>query len=85
MLSISGDRRRILKDSEVFFYLADTAWTLLQRLSREEIVYYLDVRKEQGFNAVQVSYISEFDGVRLPNREGQLPFNNQNELTPNKK
>ncbi|MBR5922237.1 MAG: DUF4038 domain-containing protein [Clostridia bacterium] len=85
MLSISENKRYIQKDGVFFPYLADTAWTLLQKLSREEIVYYLDMRKSQGFNAVQVSYISELDGVNMPNREGQLPFHNGNVLTPNKK
>lgn len=85
MLSVSKDRRYLLKDGVFFPYLADTAWTLLQRLTREEMLYYLDTRKSQGFNAVQVSYISEFDGIRTANREGQLPFQNGNVLTPNKK
>lgn len=74
MLSVSKNKRYLLKDGKFFPYLADTAWTLLQRLSREEIIYYLDKRKSQGFNAVQVSAISELDGIRVPNREGNLPF-----------
>lgn len=47
---------------------------LLQRLTREEILFYLDKRKAQGFNAVQVSAISELDGQRTPTPEGLLPL-----------
>ena len=61
-------------DGQYFPYLADTAWTLLQRLTREEILFYLDKRRSQGFNAVQVSAISELDGQRTPTPEGLLPF-----------
>ncbi|MBR4761891.1 MAG: DUF4038 domain-containing protein, partial [Clostridia bacterium] len=82
MLSISGDKRRFIKDGSYFPYIADTAWTLLQRLTRQEIIQYLDKRVSQGFNAIQVSAISELDGVRIPNREGQLPFENENVSSP---
>lgn len=72
MLTVHHDM--IEQDGQYFPYLADTAWTLLQRLTREEILFYLDKRKAQGFNAVQVSAISELDGQRTPTPEGLLPF-----------
>jgi hypothetical protein len=34
------------------FLLADTAWDLCRRLSRDDIDFYLQHRREQGFNAV---------------------------------
>lgn len=75
MLKISANRRYIVDErGKLFPYLADTAWTLLQRLDRQEITEYLSIRAAQGFNAVQVSAISELDGLRVPNREGALPF-----------
>ena len=74
MLTVSSDGRYLLKNGMFFPYLADTAWTLLQRLTREEICLYLNKRQEQGFNAVQISAVSELDGLRIPNRENQLPF-----------
>ena len=84
MITVSENKRFLQKDGKPFFYLADTAWTMLQRLSKEEIVSYLDHRAAQGFNAVQVSLISELDGLRVPNREGDLPFKNGNPFFPNK-
>lgn len=76
MITVAKNNRYLEKDGKYYPYLADTAWTLLQRLMRDEIVYYLDVRKNQGFNAIQVSAISELDGINVPNREGRLPFIN---------
>ena len=66
-----------------FFYLADTAWELFHRLSLEEIEFYLDARKAQGFNVVQAVLISEMDGLRIPNAYGQLPLIEMNPEKPN--
>lgn len=74
MLTVASDRRYLCKDGVFFPYLADTAWTLLQKLTRGEILLYLDKRRSQGFNAVQVSVLSELGGLTEPNREGFLPF-----------
>ena len=46
MLRVSENKKYLLKDGMFFPYLADTAWTLLQRLTREEILFYIDKRKE---------------------------------------
>lgn len=74
-LRVSPDGRRLLNaDGSVFFYLADTAWRLPRALDREETIYYLDKRAAQGFNAIQVVALDEFDGVRMPNRFGRRPF-----------
>lgn len=82
MLTVSENKRYLLKDGRYFPYLADTAWTLVQRLTREGIRFYLDKRRSQGFNAVQVSAISELDGIRMPNCEGNLPFKEQEVCCP---
>lgn len=82
MLTVNSTRRYLLKDNKFFPYLADTAWTMVQRLTRDEIIYYLDFRCKQGFNTVQVSAISELDGIRVPNREGRLPFADGNVRKP---
>lgn len=71
------------ENGDPFFYLADTGWTILERLTREEIAFYLQNRAQKGFNVVQVMGISEFGGLSRPNREGHLPLHNQNPETPN--
>jgi hypothetical protein len=57
-----------------FFWLGDTAWELIHRLNREEVVSYLTTRKEQGFNVIQTVLLSEFDGLTVPNAYSSLPF-----------
>ena len=71
------------ENGQPFFYLADTGWTILQRLCRDEIEFYLENRARKGFNVVQVMGISEFGGLKRPNREGHLPLHHQNPETPN--
>lgn len=49
---------RYLQTGDVpFFWLGDTAWLLLHRLTREEIQTYLRNRAEKGFNVIQVSLV----------------------------
>jgi hypothetical protein len=74
-LTISPDGRfLLLSDGEPFFLLADTAWELFHRLTLEEIEFYLDTRKKQGFNVIYSVLISEMDGLRIPNAYGYLPL-----------
>jgi len=74
-LVISQNRRFIqYENGNPFFLLADTAWELFHRLTIEEIEFYLDTRKSQGFNVVQAVLISEIDGLRIPNVYGQIPL-----------
>lgn len=49
-----SDTGRFLVDEggNAVFLLADTAWSLVNRLRREEITQYLEHRRAQGFNAV---------------------------------
>lgn len=41
------------EDGTAFFWLADTAWNLFQRLDREEAERYLENRRAKGFNVIQ--------------------------------
>lgn len=38
-----------------FFWLGDTGWGMLGKLTRGETIYYLDTRAKQGFNVIQVN------------------------------
>ncbi len=71
------------EDGTPFFYMADTGWTMLARLTRDEIDFYLRDRAAKGFNVIQTMGIIEFDGLRVPNREGHLPLHNLDPATPN--
>ncbi|MBN2138665.1 MAG: DUF4038 domain-containing protein [Sedimentisphaerales bacterium] len=45
------------KGGEPFFIMADTAWELFSGLSREDVKFYLDNRKEKGFNTIVCSLL----------------------------
>lgn len=66
-----SDNGRYLRhaDGTPFFWLADTAWLLPERLDRDETNYYLDRAAEAGFNVVQVQTVNAVPAV---NRYGQL-------------
>ena len=72
-LAVKG-RYLSFDDGTPFFYLGDTAWEMLHKLSREEIDKFLCKRSEQGFTAVQTVILAEFDGVTVPNYYGKLPL-----------
>lgn len=64
------------KDSKPFFWLGDTDWELFHRLTREEATHLLEVRRQEGFNVIQVVALAEFNGLNQPNRYGDLPLIN---------
>ena len=64
----------ITEDGRPFFWLGDTGWEMIHRLTREETEFYLDRRAEQGFNVIQTVLLSEFNGLTVPNAYGDLPL-----------
>jgi hypothetical protein len=68
-----------------FFWLGDTAWELFHRLTLKEIEHYLSNRSAKGFTVIQAVALAEFDGLRKPNQNGDLPFENLDPTKPNEK
>lgn len=64
------------RTNQPFFWLGDTGWELFHRMTREDAIYYLDKRKKQGFNVIQAVALAEMEGLRQPNRYGDVPFKN---------
>ncbi len=84
MLRVSANRRFLVHDDgSPFFYLGDTAWALFQRLNRAEADQYLQDRADKGFTVIQAVVLSEFDGLRTPNRYGDLPLDDADPRRPN--
>jgi hypothetical protein len=84
MLRVSENGRFLVnQDGSPFFYLGDTAWSLLQRLRREEVDRFLEDRATKGFTALQVVGVSEFDGLTVGNAYGDVPFHNLDPAKPN--
>ena len=74
-IEVSENARFLVhRDGTPFFWLADTAWELFHRLTREEVTLYLSTRSAQGFNVFQAVALSELDGIRTPNANGHLPL-----------
>ncbi|UAY55483.1 glycoside hydrolase family 140 protein [Arachidicoccus terrestris] len=73
------------KDGTPFFWLGDTGWDLFFKLNLKQIKTYLDNRAAKGFNLIQAVAISERNGLRTPNRYGELPLKDLDPARPNGK
>jgi hypothetical protein len=83
-LRVSDNRRYLVTESgRPFFWLADTAWELLHRCTREEIALYLENRQRKGFNVVQMVVLAELDGLHTPNPYGDRPLVDDDPRRPN--
>ena len=80
-----SDNKRFIQDEngKPFFWLADTAWELFHRLTREECTYYFENRALKGFTVIQAVVLAELDGLRIPNMYGDVPFQNLDPHFPN--
>ncbi|CAI6052202.1 DUF4038 domain-containing protein [Cohnella sp. JJ-181] len=56
-IAIDPTKEFFLKDGKKFFYLGDTVWSVFSNATLEEWEAYLDYRRSQGFNAVQISIL----------------------------
>jgi len=56
-LKISKTKDYFIKDNKPYFYFADTVWSAFYLISPKEWEEYLDYRRSQGFNALQISIL----------------------------
>ncbi len=63
-LRISSDHRYFTQNGRPFFWLGDTGWLLFVKCTREETIKYLDKRRQQGFNVVQVMVLHDLKKAR---------------------
>ena len=75
----------VREDGQPFFWMADTAWELIHRCSREEIELYLTTRQQQGFNVIQTVALAEINGLNDPNPYGHIPLVEGDPNQPNPK
>lgn len=61
------------ENGKPFFYLADTVWNVFHNAEMEDWEYYLDYRKMQGFNAVQISILPIINDMS-PTKGGYYPY-----------
>ena len=62
-LHVSENGRYLLQGEKPFFWLGDTAWLMLQKLSEEEMRNYLRNRAEKGYNVIQTVLVHTLPGV----------------------
>ncbi|MEY8462225.1 apiosidase-like domain-containing protein [Streptococcus merionis] len=60
-MQISPNKTYFEQDGKPYFYLADTCWSAFTNISEADWSYYLDFRKAQGFNTIQVNLLWQWD------------------------
>ena len=79
-LKVSENARFLTySDNSPFFWLGDTGWLLFSKLSREDVVTYLDDRKNKGFNVIQIMVLHALPEV---NFYGDTACSNNNPAMP---
>ncbi|MET3558197.1 hypothetical protein ABID29_001317 [Streptococcus rupicaprae] len=61
MVKIGNNNRIFVKNGQPEFYLADTCWSAFTNISEGDWDYYLDFRKSQGFNVLQINMLQQWD------------------------
>jgi hypothetical protein len=77
-----GGRFLATHDGVPFFWLGDTAWSIIDQSVREStgdqpaVEQYFKVRKKQGFNVVQTHFLVNLvrGAIDAPNAYGHAPF-----------
>jgi hypothetical protein len=79
-LRVSDNGHFLVKaDGSPFFYMADTAWHLLNKTSLEEANTYLTNRAKYGFTVIQMEINTRFGESRI----GMTPFDGTDISRPN--
>ncbi len=63
-IKVSPNKRYFeVNNNQPFFWLGDTGWLLFSKLKRDEAEKYLETRRQQGFNVIQVMVIHDIKEV----------------------
>lgn len=84
-LNVSENGRHLVDaNGNPFFWLGDTGWALFQKLNREEVAFYFEYRRQQGFSVIHAAVfnINPFVLPPISNVFGDLPFLNNDPLQP---
>ena len=65
-LMVSANQRFLQhEDGTPFFWLGETPWLMPQRLTRDEVDYYMQVASKAGYNMVQVQVLNDVPSVNI--------------------
>ena len=82
----TGNRYLVDQNNQPFFWSGEAAWSLIAQLSKQDVGFYLDNRKEKGFTVIMVSLIEhKFCNNPPANFYGELPFTDNLFVSPNEK
>lgn len=85
-LKISQNRRYfVTSENRPFIWIADTAWTLPQRIKWDDVEYYIKKRKSQGFTVLQIVALDPERDVEMRSPVGDKALLNDSLATPNEK
>ena len=85
-LKVSENKRHLIKESgDPFIWLADTEWTIAQRLKWDDVEYLMQRRKAQGFTVLQMVALDPEQDREIRNPIGEKALLNNNLNTPNEK
>jgi hypothetical protein len=83
-LKISENRRYFVRqDRTPFIWLADTAWTMPQRLKWDDVDYYMRKRKSQGFTVLQIVALDPEQDEKMRNPAGIPALHDDDVTRPN--
>ena len=71
-ITVAKNKDHFLQEGRPFFYLADTVWSAFTNISLSQWMEYLDYRRAQGFNALQITILPQWD--RSQGYEHPEPF-----------
>lgn len=60
-LKVAENKKNFEKDGKLFFYLADTCWSAFTNINENDWKYYLQYRKRQGYNVLQINILPQWD------------------------
>ncbi len=72
-LTISDSKEYFISDGKPIFYLADTVWSAFTNSTIDEWTEYLDYRRTQGFNVLQINLLPQWDRSRKFSHDVSLP------------
>jgi hypothetical protein len=85
-LKISENKRYFTyEDGKPFIWLADTEWTLPQRVKWDDVEYIMQKRKSQGFTVLQIVALDPEQDKDMRNPAGDKALLNNDLSTPNEK
>lgn len=86
-ITVADNKLSFLKDGKPFFYLADTCWSAFTNMKEADWEYYLQYRKRQGYNVLQINILPQWDASAtdlqhypyICNEEGVYQFDQIND------